>query len=131
MDPQFQELAAQISNDVTDRVTASITEVVNARVIEAVKAAEERLAHQAQVNAKALNAAFTGAERRLFEQARVNVEAVKEQARLAAEGYAATLDAIHGRLDRIEAKIDSKFSVHDAVLKNHNNRITALERDRT
>lgn len=124
MDPQFSELSKQIAEDVsvsvtasiTEAVTASVTEAVNRHVSEVVTAAEKRLANE-----------FAGAERRLSDQARVNTEAVREEAKAAADGYAATLDAINRRLDRIEISLTERLDDHDVVLKNHNQRISALE----
>ena len=141
MDPHFQELAATISRDVsasvkrdltevlTRDITAivkrDITEIVKRDVTEIVKRdVSEALKHH-------VTEVVTAAERRLSKQALVNVEAVREEAKLAAEGYAATVDAIDGRLDRMEAKMDAKFGDYDAVLKNHNQRITALDEKST
>ena len=99
--------------------------------VEAVKEqgrlAEERLTHQAKLDMEAVKGVMTAAEGRLAHQAKINVEAVKEQAKLAAEGYGATLEAINRRLDRIEKAVTDDIGAHDAVLKNHNERISALE----
>lgn len=112
MDPQFQELATQITKDVTEAVNRHVTDVV--------AAAEGRLAAHVRTS-------LESAEGRLAAQAQVNVEAVKSEARLAAEGYASTLKSIEGRLDRIESNIATGFRDRDAVLKNHNDRIVVLE----
>ena len=113
MDPQFQELAEQIAKDVTEKVTTTVTETVT----------------------KAINAhvtdVVTAAEKRLAEQAKVNVEAVKAEARLAAEGYGGVLQSIDSRLGRLEADLAQQFGDYDAVLKNHNDRITTLEEKAT
>lgn len=93
MDPEFVELSKEITRNVTAAVTrdvtAAVTAAVNRHVTEVVTAAEERLAKQAEIN----------------------VEAVKEVAKLAAEGYAASLDSIHRRLDRIESAV--KLTLRD------------------
>ena len=104
MDPQFQELAEQIAKDVTHRVT----QAVNTHVTEVVTTAEIRLARQAQVN----------------------VEAVKEEARLAAEGYGGVLQSIDARLSRLESDLTKQFTHYDAVLKNHHERLGKLEQQR-
>ena len=86
-------------------MTAVVTAAVTANLTEVVAAAERRLSSQAQINA----------------------EAVKEQAKLAAEGYVATLDGISRRLEDIEKAVTVKLLDHDKVLANHGGRIVALE----
>jgi hypothetical protein len=93
MDPQLQELRAQIVNDINKQVT------------DVVSAAEQRLA----------------------DQARVNVEAVTAEARLAAEGYAGSLDSINAQLKDLRKDVGRQFIHYDAVLKNHHDRIAGLE----
>lgn len=120
MDPQFQELAAQITRDVTEAVKRDVTEALKDHVTEVVSAAERRLTEHAQ-------GILEGTERRLSEQARINVEAVKDQAKLAAEGYAGVVESIDARLTRIEDRLDDQATLYDKVLKNHHDRITVLE----
>lgn len=74
MEPQFEELAGRITKDVSEAVTARVAEVLAA------------------------------AERRLSERAQVNVEAVKYEARLAAEGYGAMLESIERELKEFRAE---------------------------
>lgn len=81
MDPQFQELSERIAKDVSAAVSRDVTAAVTANLTDVLKAAEQRLSSQATIHA----------------------EAVREQAKLAAEGYAATLEGINRRLDGIEA----------------------------
>lgn len=101
MDPQFKEVA----DEITRNVTAAVTAVVNAHV--------------------------SAVEARLSKQAHVNVEAVKSEVRLAAEGYAASLDSLHRRFDDMEKDMEKSLKTrlddHDLVLKNHGGRITTLE----
>lgn len=142
MEPQFEELSQRITRDVTAAVTKEVTAVVtkevttavNAHVTEAVAAAERRLGEQALAHREELVRVVGGqvsaAERRLSEQAQANGEAVKDQAKLAAEGYAATLDSINRHLHGIETAVGIKFADHDKVLTNHGERLTALERSR-
>lgn len=112
MDPQFQELA-QITRDVTETVTAAVTQSVAAAVNK----------HVTEV--------VTAAEQRLAEQAKVNVEGVKAEARLAAEGFGGVLQSIDDRLGRLESDLTQQFDHCNAVLKNHNDRITTLEEKAT
>ena len=158
MEPQFEELSARITKDVTAAVTKEVTAAVakevttvvtnevtavvtkevttavNAHVTEVLTAAERRLGEQALAHREELVRVVGGqvsaAERRLSEQAQANVEAVREQAKLAAEGYAATLDSINRHLHGIEAAVGIKFADHDKVLASHGDRLTALERSR-
>ena len=87
MDPQFQELAREIS----EAVTAAVTEAV-----------EKRL--------------------------QIHFEGVKDQVKLGAEGYGATLESIDRRLDRLEKDWQRNFRLHSKVLKNHSDRIDAIEK---
>ena len=105
MDPQFQELSERIAKDVSAAVSRDVTAAVTANLTEVLKAAEQRLSGQARVLA----------------------EDVKEQARLAAEGYSATLDGISRRLDGIEKAVNTTLLDHDRVLANHAGRLIALE----
>lgn len=83
MEPQFQQLAEQIARDVSDAITRCVTDAVDQHVTEVVTAAEERLSRQA----------------------RVNVEAVKEEARIAADSYGGTVQSINDSLGRIESDL--------------------------
>jgi uncharacterized protein with PIN domain len=116
MEPQFEELAERLTKNITDAVTRDVTAAVTRNVTEEVT--------------RNVTEVVNAAERRLTEQARINVEAVKAEARLAAEGYAATVESIERRLGSIEKKIDTNFLDHDKVLKEHGERITALEKHR-
>lgn len=115
MNPEFEELAQQI--------TKSVTVAVNAHVTDVVTATERRLSDL-------VTERLDSSERRLSEQARIHTEAVKSEAKLAAEGYAATLDSINRRLDSIETVVNEKLAHHDQVLANHGERLTSLERPR-
>lgn len=115
MDPQFQELAKHIADDVVKR----LDDVVVKRLGEAEK-------HLDGVIGKRLDEA----EKRLSEGARMNMEELRTATKLAAEGYAATLESIDRRLDRLEQKVDNGFRDHALLLTNHEQRITALEHPR-
>lgn len=149
MDPQFEALAEKISSDVTERVSqainAHVTDVVTAaerrlaaefsaaegRLGKEFSAAEGRLAAEFSAAETRLAAEFSAAENRLAGQARLNVEGVKEEATLAAGAYGGVLQSIDERLGRLEASLTREFGHYDAVLKNHNERITALEQKGT
>lgn len=121
MDPQFVELSEEITRNVSAAVTQDVTEAVTrdvtAAVTRNVTAAVTRDVTTAVTEAvtAAVNGhvteLLTAAEERLAKQAQINVEAVKEVAKLAAEGYAASLDTIHRRLDRIESAV--KLTLRD------------------
>ena len=125
MEPQFEELAQRITRDVSAAVskdvTAAVTKDVTAVVTRDVTAAVTKTvnSHVTEV--------VTAAERRLSEQARINAETVRSEARLAAEGYAATLDGINRRLESLETAVTVRLDDHDKVLANHAGRIVALE----
>lgn len=58
---------------------------------------------------------------------RILADDAKDSAKKAAEGYGATLQRIETNLGELNRKMDTKFSDHDRVLANHNNRLVALE----
>ena len=132
MDPQFQELAAQITREVTQAVTRDVTknvteavkkdvtEALKDHVTEVVSAAEGRLTEHAK-------STLDAAERRLSEQAQINVENVRAETRLAAEGYSGVLESINRKLTGIEGQLAKQATHYDMVLANHNDRITTLE----
>ena len=107
MDPQFEELAQHIANDVDKRIAKHLN------------AAEKRLAKR-----------FRAAEKRLSNGARMNMEELRAATKLAAEGYGATLEQIERRLNELNSKWDTQISDHDKALTKHAERITALEHRR-
>lgn len=103
MEPQFQELAREISESVAERVTDAVTERVAVR----------------------LTASETSAvEKRL----QVHFEAMELLVKLSAEGYGATLDSIDHRLARLEKDWNRNIRLHSKALKNHAVRIDAIEK---
>ena len=100
MDPQFQELAATITRDVSEAVTATVVDAVKQHVTEVLSAAEERLTTR-----------FDAAEKRLSEQARINAEAVRSEFRLAAEGYAAAGKSIEAHLVGLRTDLDKRVQL--------------------
>jgi len=141
MEPQFEELAqritrdvsAAVSKDVTAAVTKDVTAVVTRDVtaavtkdVTAVVTRDVTAAVTKTVNSH-VTEVVTAAERRLSEQARINAETVRSEARLAAEGYAATLDGINRRLESLETAVTVRLDDHDKVLANHGSRIIELE----
>ena len=74
---------------------------------------------------EAVTAALTEAvEKRL----QLHFEGVREQVKLGAEGYGATLESIDRRLDRLEREWKRNFRLHSKVLKNHSERLGAIEK---
>lgn len=132
MDPQFEELARHIADDVEKRFSKRFEEAeerleerlakrvandVDARFVERFQAVEARLSAQ-----------FTGAEERLANGAKMHMEELRSMIKVTAEGYGATLDRIDRQLAELNAKFDTKFGDHDKVLLDHASRISALER---
>ena len=118
MDPQLQELAKHIADDVERRLDGVI--------VQRLGEAEARLAEQFAGAEMRLAAQFTGAEQRLAEGAKTHMEELREMAKAAAEGYGATLDSLNRRLDRIEQKVDTGFADHAKILRQHTVQINAL-----
>jgi hypothetical protein len=132
MDPQFEELAERITRDVTTAVTRDVTATVtrdvtttltaavtanlNAHVTQVVAGAERRLTDHVTNQLKA-------AEQRLSSQATINAEAVRSEARMAAEAYGGVLDSINRRLDSIDEKVTANHRETVAILGDHNERI--------
>jgi hypothetical protein len=115
MDPQFQELASQIAREVTANVTKAVTENVT-------KAVTDNLtAHVSE--------AVSAAEERLSRHARIHAEAIAAEARMVADNYGGVLQSIDSRLSHLESGLRQEFAHYNAVLDNHNTRITALEND--
>ena len=151
MDPQFQELAAQISREVAENVTRSVTENVTKAVTENVtKSVTENVTKSVTDNVTKsvtetvtamvtravtenvnthVSAVVAAAEQRLAHQARINAEALKAEARMVADNYGGVLQSIDSRLSHLESNLQQQFAHYNAVLDNHNTRITALEND--
>lgn len=143
MDPQFEELARRIADDVEkrfskrfeeaeerleERLAKRVADDVNARFVERFQAAETRLSAQFAGAEARLSAQFTGAEERLATGAKMHMEELRSMIKVTAEGYGATLDRIDRQLAELNAKFDTKFGDHDKVLLDHASRISALER---
>ncbi len=74
---------------------------------------------------KSVTAAVT---KSIEERLTIHFEGVKDQVQRGAEGYGATLESIDRRLDRLEKDWNKNFRRHASVLKNHADRIDALEK---
>ena len=111
MNPEFEELAERLSEELAERLSKDVAKQLGA--------VEQRL-----------TARVDHAEDELKRHSTAHMESVKEEAKLAAEGYGATLGSIDRRLRRLEKKWDTKISDHDRVLDNHNDRISGLEHKR-
>ena len=130
MDPQFQELAQHIADDVVQRIDGVVVKrlgeveqrlggVIGERL-------DEAKAHLDGVIGKRLDEA----EKRLSEGARIHMEDLKSTIQMAAEGYGVTLERIERRLTELNTKWDTTIGDHDKALKDHAARISALERRR-
>jgi len=58
----------------------------------------------------------------------MHFEGVQQLVKVAADGYAGTLESIDRRLDRLEKKADRHYRLHSAVLKDNGERIDTLEK---
>ena len=70
------------------------------------------------------------AQKDLKHQAQVYNDELKQEVKLAAGGYGATLDGIKRELADLNKQIDTRLGDHDLVLGNHNERITTLAKRR-
>lgn len=70
---------------------------------------------------------LTGFKDEFIKNFRILADDAKDSAKKAAEGYGATLQRIETNLGELNRKMDTKFSDHDRVLANHNDRLVALE----
>ena len=115
MDPQFQELARHIADDVVKRIDG----VVVKRLGEAEKGFDELIVKR-----------LGEAEKRLSDGAQMNMEELRTATRLVAEGYGVTLERIERQLNELNTKWDTTIGDHDKALRDHAARITALEHRR-
>lgn len=104
MDPQFQELAREISEAVAQRLRSEFGESESR-----VKAHIDKFEQRAETRMK------------------MHFENLEEKVKMAAEGYGATLDGIERELADLNKKVDTKFGDHDLVLTDHSKRIIKLE----
>ena len=138
MEPQFEELAKRITDDVANRITDDVArritdDVANRITDDVARRITDDVAPR--ITADVTNRVTANVERIVYEakeelrhQARVNVEEVKAQAKAVAENDGGVLDDIHRQLQDLNAKVDVKFRDHDVVLANHHSRITKLEK---
>jgi hypothetical protein len=113
MDPQFQELAKHIADDVEKRFEGVI--------VKRLGEAEKRLGD-------VIDKRLSDAEKGLSDGAKMHMEELRSEIKLGAEGYGATLERIERQLTELNAKVDTKFGDHDKVLLDHATRNSALER---
>jgi hypothetical protein len=104
MDPQFEELAQRLKDELAQHLESRLTTAV-----------VEHLA---------------AAEGRLIGQYKIHAEEMKAEVNLAAEGYGATLESLDRRLDRLEKNWTARFGDHESLLKIHEKRISSLEESR-
>ena len=145
LDPQFEELArlleTRLASSLESRLAATLEtrlaatlETRLAATLETRLAAslETRLAATLETRLTAtldsrLNERFDSFETRIEQRLQVHYERTSDLVKRAAEGYAATVESIDRRLDRLEKKVDHGFRDHARILKNHERRISALE----
>ena len=121
---QQQAIGLSWGKNVTDTVSRDVTVAVTRDVTEAVTA------NVSANMSRELDVRFAAAEARLAEQARLHIDAVRQESRLAAEGYGATMDSIELRLDRIERKVTVNHRDTVRILAEHHERISVLESGR-
>ena len=130
MDPQFQELAQHIADDVVKRIDG----VVVKRLGEAEKrlggVIGERLDEAEKHLDGVIGKRLDEAEKRLSEGARIHMEDLKSTIQMTAEGYGVTLERIERQLTELNTKWDTTIGDHGTALKDHGARITALEHRR-
>jgi len=117
MDPQFEELAKTIAESVTAAVTASLDKRLESHV----RDSEERVKEHVKDQVDKLESRIEG-------RLAIYFEGVNDQVKRGAEGYGATLESIDRRLDRLEKDWNKNFRLHSSVLKNHADRVGALEK---
>jgi hypothetical protein len=122
MDPQFEELARVIGQNIESRFSDFETRFgdLEARI-------ESRLGHFEKRIVSAVAAQLDALETRVEGRMQVHFERMEDQVKRAADGYGGVLESIDRRLDRLETKWDTKIGDHDSILDNHNKRITTLE----
>jgi gas vesicle protein len=130
MDLTHEQFAAEISQQLSGVEERLGTEIANqlsgvekrlaADISKQLSNVEERLgAHVSRALAQATT--------ELKRQGQIYKEELKDEVKLAAEGYSATLEGIERRLTEISTTFATKFGDHDLVLADHNKRITKLE----
>ena len=70
---------------------------------------------------------LAAAVKELKHQAQIYKEELKEEVKLGAEGYGATLEGIQRELADLNKKVDTTLGDHDRVLTDHSKRIITLE----
>ena len=115
MDPNFQELAREIIQEVEARVKTHLDQFETR--------AEKRMQMHFETMEGRMQMHFENTEERM----QMHFESMEGTVRLAAEGYGATLAGIDRKLAALNEKFDKKFGDHDLVLADHNKRISKLE----
>lgn len=108
MDPQFEELAQRLKTELAAVVADHLKRELATVVVDQ----------------------FAAAESRLVGQYKIYAEEMKAQVTRAAEGYGATLQSLDRRLDRLERDWTARFGDHESLLRNHEQRISGLEKSR-
>jgi hypothetical protein len=144
MDPQFEELAQRLKSDlapvIADQLKRDLAPVLADQLKRdlAPVLADQLKRELAPALVDELKSElstvvaeqFAAAESRLVGEYKIHAEEMKEQVKLAAEGYAATLEGIDRSLKELANRWDTKITDHDLVLPNHAKRIENLEQRR-
>jgi hypothetical protein len=104
MDPQFEELAQRVADDVEKRFSKRFDEAekrLEGVIVGRLDDAEEGLAQTFEGAETRLSKQFADAEKRLSDGARMHMEDLKTTVTVVAEGYGATLDRIERRLTEL------------------------------
>jgi gas vesicle protein len=141
MEPQFEELAQRLKSDlapvIADQLKSNLAPILADQLKRelAPVLADQLTRDLAPVLVDQLKSElstvvaeqFAAAESRLVGEYKIHAEEMKAEVKLAAEGYAATLEGIDRSLKELTSKWDTKITDHDLVLSNHAKRIEILE----
>ncbi len=139
MDPNFQELAREISDSVDARLRAAFVDSearLRAALVDAEARIEQRVERRIERRVerrveRRLDARFEERlnqfEERTEKRMQMHFENLEGTIRLAAEGYAAGLDRLDRQVAEMNAQFRAQFADHALVLGDHEKRIGKLE----
>ena len=104
--------------------------VMNQEFEELAQSLSKEIAKQLGAVEQRLTVRVDHAEDELKRHSKAHMESLKEEVKLAAEGYGATLEGIDRSLKELAVKLDTKIADHDLVLSDHAKRIQNLEQRR-
>lgn len=115
MEPQFQELAREISEAVESRLQGRIDDF------------ESRMDRRFEAFERRTDTRFEEAAQRTELRMQMHFENVESLIRQLGESYGATLERLDRRMAEMNATFAAKFGDHDRTLGHHHRRITKLE----